>query len=245
MEHKKYLEIVDLVNKWSHEYYVLDNPTVTDEQYDANLSLLIEFEKQSPQLKSENTPTQRVGDIVLDKFDKFEHRKPMLSLSNAFNFDDLIKFDSDMKKISSEITYVGELKIDGLSAAVHYDNGVIKYGATRGTGIIGELVTNNMKTIKTLPLSIKDTTEVEVRGEIFISKSNFKKINLNSNKKFANPRNLASGSIRQLDSKVAAERKLDIQIFDSITPDLPSHWETIERLRKNNLCLLLMPTPKI
>lgn len=217
---KRIEELTEKLNLWSKHYYQFSSPLVSDEVFDAHLIELIELEEKFPELKDENSPTVRVGGQVQEGFEKVEHTSQMLSLDNAFNFDDLAKFDADCKKLASkkEIEYVCELKIDGLAVSVVYENGKIKYGATRGDGRVGENITSNIKTIKTIPLTIPFNDSFEVRGEVFLPKGEFEKLNANRAKEgeqlFANPRNAASGTIRQLDPKVVAKRNLNAFLYN-------------------------------
>jgi DNA ligase (NAD+) len=204
------------LNNWAHEYYDLDKPTVSDAEYDLTLKELIELEIRFPEFSTEDSPTKRVGGHVATHFEKVKHDLPMLSLSNQFNNDDLCKFDNDIKKEThlDSIKYTVEPKIDGLSMSLIYVHGVLKQALTRGDGEFGEDVTNNVRTIKSVPLSINvDFPRFEVRGEVFLSFKEFKKINnliVDEDKKFANPRNAAAGSLRNLDSSVSAKRNLDM-----------------------------------
>lgn len=205
-------ELTELLTQYNHEYYVLDKPTVSDREYDRLMQELIELEQNYPQFKSSTSPTVRVGGAVLEGFNKVEHDKPMLSLSNAFNEEDLRDFDARVKKVSPHATYVCELKIDGLAVTLHYNNGVFIKGATRGDGVIGEDISENLKTIKTIPLHVDYERPLEVRGEVYMSKATLESLNKERREKgeeeFANPRNAAAGSIRQLDSRIAAKRHL-------------------------------------
>jgi len=212
MSKQRVQQLTELLNQYNQEYYVLDNPTVDDQEYDRLMQELIELETQYPELKTENSPTVRIGGIVLEGFQKVEHTIPMLSLGNAFNEGDFRDFDARIKKIAPHATYVCELKIDGLAVSLHYGNGEFIKGATRGDGVIGEDITQNLKTIKTIPLQIKMQQSLEVRGEVYMPKAVFNSINdqrqKNGEELFANPRNAAAGSLRQLDSKIAAKRGL-------------------------------------
>lgn len=206
-------ELINILNEANHNYYVLDNPTITDQEYDKYLRELINLEEKYPELKQPSSPTSRVGGEVIDEFQKVVHEVPMMSLSNVFNEEEIIAFDERVKKEIPNPEYIVELKIDGLSVSLKYKNGHLVMGATRGDGVTGEDITHNVKTIKSIPLELKEKIDVEVRGEIYMKKSTFEKINEEKRKKgeevFANPRNAAAGSVRQLDSKIAAERKLD------------------------------------
>lgn len=205
-------EITKLLNQYNEEYYVLDKPSVSDREYDRLMQELIELEEKHPELKSKTSPTVRVGGAILQGFDKIEHDKPMLSLGNAFNESDLRDFDSRVKKVSPNVTYVCELKIDGLAVTLHYDQGSFVKGATRGDGVIGEDISENLKTIQTIPLHINYEDPLEVRGEVYMPKATFELLNeerrLKGEEVFANPRNAAAGSLRQLDSRIAAKRRL-------------------------------------
>ena len=179
---------------------------------------LIEYEDQFPELRTPDSPTQRVGGDVLEMFEKVEHTSPMLSLGNAFNEQDLRDFDRRVRQaVGDSISYVCELKIDGLAITLQYENGYFKLGATRGDGTIGEDITANLKTIKSIPLKLKEPYTIEVRGEAFMPKKSFEVLNKvkeeQNEEPFANPRNAAAGSLRQLDPKLAAKRKLDIFLY--------------------------------
>lgn len=210
------------INRHSHAYYVLDQPSITDAEYDALMNELIQLEKEFPELADPNSPTKRVGGAVLEIFNKVTHTVPLLSLDNAYNAEDLRAFDSRVKKdLGAMPEYTVEYKIDGLTVACLYEAGQFVRGATRGDGTTGEEVTENVRTIKSLPLSLESNINLEVRGEVFLPKASFVKLNeqqaLLGKEAFANPRNAAAGSLRQLDSKIAANRKLDVFIFDIIT----------------------------
>jgi DNA ligase (NAD+) len=194
----------------------MDNPTVDDAEYDREMQKLLEIENAFPELVTTDSPSQRVGGTVLDGFEKYMHQEKMLSLANAFNFEDLVQFDKQIKKIIGDknFNYFVEPKIDGLSISLIYKFGNLEIGATRGNGSIGENVTENVKTIKSIPLVIENKNPYfETRGEVYLSKKQFLKINemklLNHEEIFANPRNAAAGTLRQLNTKIAAERKLD------------------------------------
>ena len=211
-----------LINQHNHAYYVLDKPTVTDAEYDALIRELKSIETTFPQLDHVNSPTHRVGGAVLSAFQKVLHTNPLLSLDNAYNAEDLRAFDMRIRKeISDPFEYTVEYKIDGLTVALLYENGHFTRGATRGDGVTGEDVTENVRTIKSLPLMIEHLETLEVRGEVFMPKSSFVKLNdqqtLLGKEAFANPRNAAAGSLRQLDSKIAAGRALDVFVFDIIS----------------------------
>ncbi|MBQ6547011.1 MAG: NAD-dependent DNA ligase LigA [Bacilli bacterium] len=215
-------EIEKLLNKYNYEYYVLDKPSVEDSEYDRLMQELLSLEEQYPELKSNTSPTSRVGSEVVTAFEKIVHQRPMLSLGNVFNEDEIVKFDERIKKEGFNPEYVCELKIDGLAISLIYENGKLVRGVTRGDGRIGENITSNVKTIHSIPLTLSKNIDIEVRGEIYIDKKEFVRINEERKKAgldlFQNCRNLASGSVRQLDSKVTAERKLNNFIYHLPNP---------------------------
>ena len=212
-------ELTDLLNYHNRKYYVEDNPEISDMEYDKLLRELEILEEENPEYASSLSPTKRVGGAVLSEFESVAHEVPMESLQDAFNETEIYDFDKRVKNVLSPNGYVVEHKIDGLSVSLEYRNSEFSRGSTRGNGLVGEDVTENLKTVKSIPMKLKDNIPfLEVRGEIFISKDNFNKINLMREAKeeplFANPRNAAAGSLRQLDSKIAAERRLDIFVFN-------------------------------
>ncbi len=215
---KRVAELQTLLNQYNYEYYVLDNPSVPDAEYDQKLRELIELEEKFPELKTPDSPTERVGGAVLDAFTKVEHKAPMLSLGNAFNEDEVRDFDRRVRQaIGDDYSYVCELKIDGLAVSLTYEDGLFVRGATRGDGTTGEDITANLKTIKSIPLRINQPLTIEVRGEAFMPKRSFEKLNKaraeREEEPFANPRNAAAGSLRQLDPRIAASRNLDIFLY--------------------------------
>ncbi|WP_223596076.1 NAD-dependent DNA ligase LigA [Neobacillus bataviensis] len=215
---QKINELRNLLNQYGYEYYVLDAPTVPDAEYDRLMQELLELEEKFPQLKTQDSPTVRVGGAVLDVFEKVEHRTPMLSLGNAFNEQDLRDFDRRIRQaVGDDFSYVCELKIDGLAVSLRYENGLFVQGATRGDGTIGEDITSNLKTIKSIPLRLRENVSLEVRGEAYMPKRSFEALNQVREERgeelFANPRNAAAGSLRQLDPKIAASRKLDVFLY--------------------------------
>ena len=218
-------KLVSLLNKYSYEYYVEDNPQITDTEYDTLYKQLEKLEEKYPELILENSPTQRVGDRVLDEFEKITHKIPMLSLSNTFSTEDLIDFDARVSKLVSgeNVDYICELKIDGLAISINYDNGNLVSAATRGDGTVGEDVTENIKTIFSIPKVLKDKKSFEVRGEVYLPKKSFNILNKereeNNEVLFANPRNAAAGSLRQLDSKITAKRRLSAFIYSIVGDD--------------------------
>jgi DNA ligase (NAD+) len=231
-------DLQNLLNQYGYEYYVLDKPSVPDAEYDKLLRELIEYEEQFPELRTPDSPTQRVGGAILEMFEKVEHRTPMLSLGNAFNEADLRDFDRKVRQaVGSNYAYVCELKIDGLAVTLTYENGYFLRGATRGDGTVGEDITENLKTIKSIPLRIKDPIDIEVRGEAFMPKRSFEALNKAKQERgeepFANPRNAAAGSLRQLDPKLAAKRNLDIFLYAIADPGetgITSHSEGLDYL---------------
>lgn len=232
-------ELVTTLNEANYNYHVLDNPTITDQEYDSLFRELQILEEKNPNLVRSDSPTHRVGGVVLDSFKKVTHKIPMMSLGDIFNEDEVRQFDARIKKEGINPTYVCELKIDGLSVSLHYEKGKLVTAATRGNGTIGEDITNNVKTIKTVPLTLKEEIDIEVRGEIYMSKETLKKLNEERKAKnqplLQNCRNAAAGSIRQLDSKVCASRKLDCWIYHLPNPEdygIKTHWEALEFMKK-------------
>jgi len=215
-------KLVALLNKYSYDYYVEDNPQISDTEYDTLYKQLEKLEQEYPEFILDNSPTQRVGDRVLDEFEKVIHKVPMLSLSNTFSIEDLRDFDSRISKLSSDdsIEYICELKIDGLAISINYENGKLVSAATRGDGMVGENVTENIKTIFSIPKTLKTKKSFEVRGEVYLPKKSFELLNKereeNNEVLFANPRNAAAGSLRQLDSKITAKRRLSAFIYSVV-----------------------------
>ena len=231
-------ELVKILNEANYNYHVLDNPTITDQEYDSLFRELQNIEEKYPSLIREDSPTKRVGGEVLDSFKKVTHSIPMMSLGDIFNEDEVIMFDSRIKKEGINPSYVCELKIDGLSVSLHYEKGILKTAATRGNGTIGEDITNNVKTIKSIPLRINKPIDIEVRGEIYMSKETLKELNKEREKNkqplLQNCRNAAAGSIRQLDSKVAASRNLNSWIYHLPNPEdygIKTQWESLEFMK--------------
>ncbi|MFT4414604.1 NAD-dependent DNA ligase LigA [Fredinandcohnia humi] len=237
---KRVKELHELLNRYNYEYHVLDKPTVPDMEYDRLMQELIKLEEEFPELKTGDSPTQRVGGHVLESFHKVEHRTPMLSLGNAFNEQDLRDFDRRARQaVGENVSYVCELKIDGLAVSLRYEQGVFVQGATRGDGTIGEDITVNLKTIRSIPLRLKDAVDIEVRGEVYMPRKSFEKLNearlVSEEEPFANPRNAAAGSLRQLDPKIAASRNLDIFVYsiaDTGQTGVVSHSEGLNLLER-------------
>lgn len=226
MIHQAYLELVKTLNHHAQQYYVFDDPQISDAEYDHLYRQLQTYETENPLFIATNSPTQRVGDKPLEKFETFHHLSPLPSLGNTFSEEELIAFcDRVYKDLSQQdITFAIEPKIDGLAVALHYKNGQLISAATRGDGHTGENVTHNIKTIRHLPLTLKKPVDIEVRGEVFIRKSSFQSLA----HEFANPRNAAAGAIRQLDSKIAAKRHLDIFLYQGLYPEIPTHSEMLD-----------------
>ncbi|KQL17766.1 NAD-dependent DNA ligase LigA [Cytobacillus solani] len=234
----KVKELQTLLNQYNYEYHVLDQPSVPDSEYDRLLKELIEIETQYPELKTTDSPTQRVGGEILDMFEKVQHQSQMLSLGNAFNEQDLRDFDRRVRQSAGEnVSYVCELKIDGLAVSLRYEEGLFVLGATRGDGSIGENITANLRTIRSIPLRLNKDLSMEVRGEAFMPKRSFEALNKLKAEKgedaFANPRNAAAGSLRQLDPRIAASRNLDVFLYgvsDTGETGVESHSEALDLL---------------
>lgn len=232
-------ELIDIINEADYNYHTLDNPTITDQEYDKYLRELFEIEEAHPDWVREDSPTQHAGGKIIEGFEKVTHKIPMMSLSDVFSESELIAFDERIKKEGVNPEYMCELKIDGLSVSLLYEKGKLVRAATRGDGTIGEDITHNVKTIKVIPLKLKEEVDIEVRGEIFMNKKTLEELNKKRKAKnqplLQNCRNAAAGSIRQLDSKVAAERKLDNFIYHLPNPldyDLHTHSEAIDYMKK-------------
>lgn len=214
---EKIKALQDKLNRYNYEYHVLDDPTIPDSEYDRLLHELIALEEQYPEFKSDTSPTVRVGGEVLSRFEKVEHDTPMLSLGNAFNEEELWAFDKRVREAVGDVEYMCELKIDGLAVSLKYESGRFVQGTTRGDGTIGENITANLRTIRAIPLTLDRPLSFEVRGEAYMPKSSFEKLNeekeQNGDAPFQNPRNAAAGSLRQLDPKLAAKRNLSIFLY--------------------------------
>lgn len=236
---KRMDELIEKINKASYEYYVNDNPTITDQEYDDYYNELLKLESKYPNLKRTDSPTLRVGGQVVDKFEKVAHDTPMLSFDDIFNEDEIVLFDERIRKTCPNACYTLEPKMDGLSGSLLYEKGVLVRAATRGDGVIGENITHNVKTIKSVPLKLNKPIDIEVRGEIYMSKKSFEKCNEQKKKDneplFANPRNAAAGSVRQLDSSIAAKRGLDFMAYFLPNPDkygIKTQSEALEFLKE-------------
>lgn len=235
-------KLVSLLNKYSYDYYVEDNPQISDTEYDTLYKQLEKLEENHPEYILENSPTQRVGDRVLDEFEKITHKVPMLSLSNTFSTEDLRDFDARISKLvpGQNVEYICELKIDGLAISIKYENGKLVSAATRGDGSVGEDVTENIKTIFSIPKVLKDNRSFEVRGEVYLPRKSFELLNTerenNNEVLFANPRNAAAGSLRQLDSKITAKRRLSAFIYSIVGDDsIVSQENALNTAKEYNL----------
>ncbi len=237
-------ELRETLRKHNYQYYILNEPIISDNEYDTLLKKLITLEQKYPEFITPDSPTQRVGAKPLAEFQTARHLVPMLSLSNAFSEKELLDFDNRIKKNFSQkfFNYIVELKIDGLAIALVYENGILQRGTTRGDGFIGEDITQNLRTINSVPLKLikfNDIKRIEVYGEVYMNKASFKKLNEERDKQgenlFANPRNAAAGSVRQLDPAITAKRQLDNFIYQATFPDSPNfktHFEVLKFLKE-------------
>lgn len=234
------------IEEANYRYYVLDDPQITDAEFDALLRELIQLENVHPELRTPDSPTQRVGAIASERFAPFEHARPMLSLANAVTADELRAFDERARKVAGgDVAYVCELKIDGLAIALDYRNGSLARGGTRGDGSIGEDVTANLRTVKTIPLRLRPASKagqfVEARGEVYLRKTDFERLNAAREREglpvFANPRNAASGGVRQLDPALTAQRRLSFFAYQLVSDEagVRTQWEALERLESLGL----------
>ena len=247
---QRILELRRILDRYAYEYYVLDQPSVPDAEYDVHYKELVRLENENPEYRDPNSITQRVGGTVLDGFEKVTHKQRMLSLANAFDLEDLKAFDQRVRNVISKVSYVVELKMDGLAISIHYHNGRFTQAVTRGDGMVGEDVTNNVRTIASVPMQIEQDGDIEVRGEVFMPKQSFEQLNeareKNGEEVFANPRNAAAGSIRQLDSKIAASRKLDAFLYyleDAQGLGIQTHEEALCKMA--NLHIKVNPFRKV
>ena len=236
---KRIDELVSLLNQANYQYYVLDNPTLSDQEFDKYLRELIELETEYPDYKREDSPTNRVGGEVLEGFEKVTHNIPMLSIEDVFNEDEIIAFEQRITKEGFHPEYICELKIDGLSMSLRYENGKLVRAATRGNGVVGDDITQNVKTIKSVPFVLSEPIDIEVRGEIYMSKETLSKLNEEREKKqlprLQNCRNAASGSIKLLDSKEVAKRNLECFIYHLPNPldyGIHTHEEALSFMKK-------------
>lgn len=229
-------EIVELLNKYNYEYYTLDSPSVSDAEYDRLMQELIVLEKKYPDKILPNSPTQKIGGEIISEFDKVVHNVRMFSLGNVFNEDEILDFDKKIKKIIHNVEYVAELKIDGMGVSLEYRNGVLYQASTRGDGTVGEDITHNVKTIKSIPLKLNENVDIVIRGEIYMSKKSFAELNASRKENglplFQNPRNAAAGSVRQLDSSITASRKLDAFLYHYPLTPFKTHYESLEYMKK-------------
>ena len=232
-------ELINILNEANYNYYILDNPTISDQEFDKYLRELMELEMEYPDLAREDSPTVRVGGTVLEGFNKVNHNIPMLSISDVFNEEEIVDFDNKIRKEGFEPQYVCELKIDGLSVSLYYEKGKLVRAATRGDGVVGDDITNNVKTIKAIPLTLNEEIDIEVRGEIYMSKSTLKKLNVEREKQgdslLQNCRNAASGSIKLLDSREVAKRNLECFIYHLPNPldyNINTHEEALIYMKK-------------
>lgn len=230
------LELTEVISRYNEQYYVQDQPTVSDYEYDQLLEELIGLEERFPEYRAPDSPTGRVGGRVLEQFEPARHTVRLLSLDNSYNPQEVMEFDGRVRKeITGDILYAVEYKIDGLSVALKYERGLLVRGATRGDGETGEDITENVRTIRSIPLRLSEPVDIEVRGEVYFPREAFEALNENQElqglQRFANPRNAAAGSLRQLDPKITARRALDILVFDVLSGQTPgSHLETLNYL---------------
>ena len=224
-------ELVELLNRYATEYYTSDNPSVSDSEYDRLYRELVELEKAHPEQVLPDSPTHRVGGKILDGFEKYTHQYPLYSLQDAFSREELEVFDARVRKELDEVTYICELKIDGLSISLTYEQGIFVAGATRGDGSIGENITENLKRVKDIPLSLPEKLDITVRGECYMPRASFDQVNQsrqeNGEPEFANPRNAAAGTLRQLDTAVVAKRNLATFLYQEASPSTRDSQEKV------------------
>ena len=224
-------ELVELLNRYATEYYTSDNPSVSDSEYDRLYRELVELEKAHPDQVLPESPTHRVGGKILDGFEKYSHQYPLYSLQDAFSREELDSFDVRVRKELDDVTYICELKIDGLSISLTYEQGIFVAGATRGDGSIGENITENLKRVKDIPLSLSEKIDITVRGECYMPRASFDQVNQsrqeNGEPEFANPRNAAAGTLRQLDTAVVAKRNLATFLYQEASPSTRDSQEKI------------------
>ena len=232
------LELVNLLNQYAHEYYTTDNPSVSDSEYDRLYHELLDLEQQYPELVQADSPTHRVGGKVLEGFEKYQHQYPLYSLQDAFSREELEAFDVRIRKDFPKVSYLCELKIDGLSISLMYENGILVAGATRGDGSVGENITENLKRVKDIPLVLPTAVNLTVRGECYMPRISFDRVNRlrqeNGEPEFANPRNAAAGTLRQLDTAIVAKRNLATFLYQEVSPtDMASQDAVLKKLSKN------------
>lgn len=224
-------ELVELLNRYATEYYTSDNPSVSDSEYDRLYRELVELEKAHPDQVLPESPTHRVGGKILDGFEKYSHQYPLYSLQDAFSREELDSFDARVRKELDDVTYICELKIDGLSISLTYEQGIFVAGATRGDGSIGENITENLKRVKDIPLSLPEKLDITVRGECYMPRASFDQVNQsrqeNGEPEFANPRNAASGTLRQLDTSVVSKRNLATFLYQEASPSTRDSQEKV------------------
>ena len=224
-------ELVELLNRYATEYYTSDNPSVSDSEYDRLYRELVELEKAHPEQVLPDSPTHRVGGKILDGFEKYSHQYPLYSLQDAFSREELDAFDARVRKELDDVTYICELKIDGLSISLTYEQGIFVAGATRGDGSVGENITENLKRVKDIPLSLSEKIDITVRGECYMPRASFNQVNLsrqeNGEPEFANPRNAAAGTLRQLDTAVVAKRNLATFLYQEASPSTRDSQEKV------------------
>ena len=224
-------ELVELLNRYATEYYTSDNPSVSDSEYDRLYRELVELEKAHPDQVLPESPTHRVGGKILDGFEKYSHQYPLYSLQDAFSREELDAFDARVRKELDDVTYICELKIDGLSISLTYEQGIFVAGATRGDGSVGENITENLKRVKDIPLSLPEKLDITVRGECYMPRASFNQVNLarqeNGEPEFANPRNAAAGTLRQLDTGVVAKRNLATFLYQEASPSTRDSQEKV------------------
>lgn len=234
---ERYNELVEVLNQAGIDYYTNDNPVLSDNEYDSLMAELLKIEEANPEIVRPDSPSQHVGGKVIDKFEKVRHVTPLMSIADVFNEEELLEWDERIRKMVGEVEYVCELKIDGLSVNLTYEDGVLVQAATRGDGTIGENVTHNALTIKSIPRKIPSGDSLEIRGEIYMPIESFNKLNKEREEKgeplFQNPRNAAAGSLRQLDSKIAASRGLDAFFYHVPLVNRKTHHEALEYLKEN------------
>lgn len=224
-------ELVELLNRYATEYYTSDNPSVSDSEYDRLYRELVELEKAHPDQVLPESPTHRVGGKILDGFEKYSHQYPLYSLQDAFSREELDAFDARVRKELDDVTYICELKIDGLSISLTYEQGIFVAGATRGDGSIGENITENLKRVKDIPLSLPEKLDITVRGECYMPRASFDQVNQsrqeNGEPEFANPRNAAAGTLRQLDTSVVSKRNLATFLYQEASPSTRDSQEKV------------------